>query len=561
MYTSVSVAGLDSPVELPAFLDGFRAIHRAMRRDAATRGPRARVGDQRRARRLARWYGHFLASIEHHHQREDLVVWPLLVDRDPSFAAETAALQHDHEVLDDALHSVARALCDLVDGTVADPGLLVATATRLRHHLDEHLDREEAAAFPRIARSFTADEYHEVEKELREGLSMSELAFEAPWILDGLAAEQAEAMIGEVPVALRVLYYLAFRPRYQRIAAVLGRCRDEPAHHRALDLDLDTIVDTAARFITTEYTPADRGGRPITWPVTPYRGENGTLDVSTGLTYPLKAERARRDRRVALSFTFPAGSGLAPAPVIAVQGLATVRDRDLVATSGRYVRESKRGSRAVRLDAGVDDASARLVLDRMWVEVTPTRVLWWEGGDLTSAPQQWLAPDGTDAPPSDPPPAGMASARGVRRDRLARTNGGVLERLGLPVLTVVDESGSPLPLKVRAARSTADGFAVVPPVGIEVRPGPAFLSFHTHGERFDGQENVGLSGTASVGTLPSGETEVWIRVDRALADFGVPATRCAMLCTCQSRAPAPARLEAEAARRDTTVPRFDELAR
>ena len=223
MYTSVSVAGLDSPVELPAFLDGFRAIHRAMRRDAARLERLApRVDDQRRARRLARWYGHFLASIEHHHQREDLVVWPLLVDRDPSFAAETAALQHDHEVLDDALHSVATALRDLVDGNVADPGLLAATATRLRNHLDEHLDREEAAAFPRIARSFNADEYHEVEKELREGLSMSELAFEAPWILDGLDSEQSEAMIGEVPVALRVLYYLAFRPRYLRIAAILG---------------------------------------------------------------------------------------------------------------------------------------------------------------------------------------------------------------------------------------------------------------------------------------------------------------------------------------------------
>ncbi len=35
MNTSVNVAGPESPVELPAFLDGFRAIHRAMRRDAA----------------------------------------------------------------------------------------------------------------------------------------------------------------------------------------------------------------------------------------------------------------------------------------------------------------------------------------------------------------------------------------------------------------------------------------------------------------------------------------------------------------------------------------------
>src|SRR6478736_9408013 len=103
-------------------------------------------------------------------------------------------------------------------------------------------------------------------------------------------------------------------------------------------VDLETIVDTASRFVTTEYASLTAAGAPITWPVTPYRGGARTLDVSTGLTYPLKAERARRDRRVALSFTFPAGSALASAPVIAVQGLATVRDRDLVATSSRYVR-------------------------------------------------------------------------------------------------------------------------------------------------------------------------------------------------------------------------------
>ena len=91
-----------------------------------------------------------------------------------------------------------------------------------RRHLDEHLDREEAAAFPRIARSFTAEEYHELEEELRKGLSLPALAFEAPWVMEGLPAEQTAAMIGSVPMVLQVLYYVAFRPRYRHIAAILG---------------------------------------------------------------------------------------------------------------------------------------------------------------------------------------------------------------------------------------------------------------------------------------------------------------------------------------------------
>jgi len=328
-------------------------------------------------------------------------------------------------------------------------------------------------------------------------------------------------------------------------------------------LGLDTIVDTAARFIATEYASLTAAGAPITWPVTPYRGD-GTLDVSTGLTYPLKAERARRNRRVALSFTFPAGSGLTAAPAIAVQGLATVRDRDLVATSSRYVRASK--DRFPELYESMPTWVMRRLdwyWTRMWVEVTPTRVLWWEGGDLSRAPQEWLAPDGTDAPPSDPPPEG----RGVGSWNPAHTDWreraeGVLERLGLPVLTLVDGRGFPLPLKTRAARQTADGFTVVPPVGVDVRPGLAFLSFHTHAEQFDGQENVGLAGTASVETVSTGETEVRFSVDRALADFGVPRNkvRNALHMMKAGRLLRP-RLQAEAARRGTTVPRFDELVR
>ena len=68
----------------------------------------------------------------------------------------------------------------------------------------------------------------------------------------------------------------------------------------------------------------------------PYRGA-ATVDVSTGLTYPAKAERARRDPRVALLFADPVGAGLENPPVVLVQGLATVRDADLQAGLDRYV--------------------------------------------------------------------------------------------------------------------------------------------------------------------------------------------------------------------------------
>jgi hypothetical protein len=149
-----------------------------------------------------------------------------------------------------------------------------------------------------------------------------------------------------------------------------------------------TILDQAASFVTTEYASLTRAGDPVTWPVTPYRGtDDRTIDVSTGLTYPLKAERARRNPKVALSFSFPAGSKLAEPATFVVLGLATVRDADLRSNSARYLRAA-----AARFPASYDKVP-RFVLRRMgwywtrlWIEVTPVRVLWWAGGALDDAP-------------------------------------------------------------------------------------------------------------------------------------------------------------------------------
>ena len=55
------------------------------------------------------------------------------------------------------------------------------------------------------------------------------------------------------------------------------------------------VQDVFARFITTEYTTMDAKGQPITWPVTPYYEPGAaTIDVTTGIGYPKKADDAAR---------------------------------------------------------------------------------------------------------------------------------------------------------------------------------------------------------------------------------------------------------------------------
>ena len=94
------------------------------------------------------------------------------------------------------------------------------------------------------------------------------------------------------------------------------------------------------RFITTEYTTVDARQQPITWPVTPYYAQGGaTIDVTTGLGYPKKADDAQRNPRVALLFSDPTGSGIDDADQVLVQGTAEVDDHDLDANRERYKRE------------------------------------------------------------------------------------------------------------------------------------------------------------------------------------------------------------------------------
>ena len=103
----------------------------------------------------------------------------------------------------------------------------------------------------------------------------------------------------------------------------------------------DRLLEVFERSVTTEYVTVDHRGQPIVWPVTPYfRREDQTIDVTTGLGYPKKADDAAANPHVALLFSDPTGSGLDDPPMVLVQGTATVDDRDLDANRDRYARES-----------------------------------------------------------------------------------------------------------------------------------------------------------------------------------------------------------------------------
>ncbi len=284
------------------------------------------------------------------------------------------------------------------------------------------------------------------------------------------------------------------------------------------------VLSVLDRFLTCAYATVSKTGTPITYPLTPYIGEDGrTLDVSCGLTSPAKAERARRNPKVSLLYWDPTGSGVADAPVVVVRGLAAVRDRDLQRNTDRYIRWS-----LAKLPSpwrGVPRGIMRGLdwyWSRIWMQITPVSILWWPGGRLDEPPRRWDAPEGTMVPSSDPSPAGRQppSWREPAADWRSRADLAA-GRLGLPVLTVVDRDGFPVPFPASSSRFDGTAFHLRVAVGRPVEPkSEACLTFQRHEPDFEGYENAVFVGVAEF----EGE-EVTFRVERALPDISLVGSR------------------------------------
>ncbi len=319
----------------------------------------------------------------------------------------------------------------------------------------------------------------------------------------------------------------------------------------------EELLPLFERALTVEHASLTRAGLPVTYPLTPYVGDDRTtLDVSTGLTYPAKAERARRNPKVALLYSDPVGSGLEEAPVALVQGLATVRDSDLQANTDRYVRLSMAKLRAVY------EGQPKFVLRslawyfvRIWMEVTPTRILWWPAGRLEEPPREWVAPAGTTAPNSDPAPPGKQPGSWKEQPSEWRPAAELaLRELPLRDLTFVGADGFPICVPVRNVSLEPAGFrlraARVPGATPE---GPACLTFHTHDAGFTSQQNRAFVGRVS----ESEDGSVMFDAERVLGDWSLAGGKLSTtfdLLFRKRRRPRP-RLEAEAKRRGQTVPK------
>ena len=281
-----------------------------------------------------------------HHTHEDVHLWPYLLERSPGSAADLDALEAEHEVLTPLIEAAHDAAVPLPERAVM--------LDELHRVLNAHLDHEERVGVPLMLEHLTPEVIRADARKAETEIGRNRMPVVFGWLASCLDDEQLAVAVQQQPRLVRIMF--RHGPGGRRTSAGCGsstpawtstgcpHVRGPGDEHPDPGAGVADALTDIATSLACEYATLTHDGRPVTWPVTPYQGER-TLDVSTGLTYPLKAERARRNPQVALSFSDPAGyasssGSTSRPPVVLVEGLATVRDADLQANTDRYVRES-----------------------------------------------------------------------------------------------------------------------------------------------------------------------------------------------------------------------------
>ncbi len=291
--------------------------------------------------------------------------------------------------------------------------------------------------------------------------------------------------------------------------------------------------------LVVQYASVSAAGVPIDTPAGVFGSADlTTIDLATGVAYPAKAERARRNPKVGLLIEGKPGQ-----PVVSIAGLATVRDTDLQANLDRYIAESvlARGPTAI-----TDWSLTRQAIwyyTRMFVCITPIHIRWWDNREsMDRAPSSWRAPSDLVVPPSDPAPGGKASSPPAWPQKpWQEMAAAALGRKAPGHLTLLDDEGFPLPIGTLDIALVDGGFRLVVPAGAPWRAGKATLCFW-------GVEIF-------VGDVTPRDGAVFFEVERALPLFPLTADVSQVLKpTPENRAVLMKRLEEEVGRRGQAVP-------
>ena len=191
--TDTTTAGIPAQVKPPlADTSDMAQVHRVFR-DAVAAAPTligsATLQAAERVELVATYYRNVLALLHAHHDGEDDLIWPILIQRAPDQAAEVQRIASQHDAITSTLEAASAAVVawQQASDAVTASAATAAVAT-LGSALLAHLDEEEAFIVPLAAQHILAPEWGEL-----PGHALRNFSGDKMWLVLGLIREQMTA--------------------------------------------------------------------------------------------------------------------------------------------------------------------------------------------------------------------------------------------------------------------------------------------------------------------------------------------------------------------------------
>jgi hypothetical protein len=176
-----------------------------------------RPGEADKATAIGRLWMIYEAGARGHDVAESALCWPVVTERDPSFAEVQADMDKQHQVVDEQARAASAALNRLAENPDrARIAEAVETMAALRQGIEEHFIEEEDRALPRLALVFTEADFGALERRRKRMPKEMRIMFVAAE--EGAARRNnARDLIGVLPLGDRVRLALRWRRHYRKI--------------------------------------------------------------------------------------------------------------------------------------------------------------------------------------------------------------------------------------------------------------------------------------------------------------------------------------------------------
>jgi iron-sulfur cluster repair protein YtfE (RIC family) len=185
-------------------------VHTAFRREFAEAPALIRsvpAGNRERAQRVGDHVQLMLEMLHHHHDGEDRLLWPKLLDRvEADLRPVVELMERQHEGIHAELERATELLGRWRTGAGEDDReQLAGCVERLTAVLEEHLAAEEEQLLPLAARCLTQQEWDQLGEEGMGGIPKKQLPTVFGMIMKDGDPEVIRVMLSHAPPPVRVL--------------------------------------------------------------------------------------------------------------------------------------------------------------------------------------------------------------------------------------------------------------------------------------------------------------------------------------------------------------------